>query len=134
MIYDPAYTYKFQLKTTQGLLYVADILEEIYTNKDFPDLSNNNHQVPSLSVSMQESGKSRADLWAFATLIAAQMGVEQNNLACQGKTSSKNQFVTNLKIRKKCILKVSKFQKQIFMFSFESKTERNYFLISVLGI
>jgi hypothetical protein len=55
------------------------------------------HQVPSLSVSMKESGKSRADLWAFATLIAAQMGVEQNNLACQGKTSSKNQFI-NLKI------------------------------------
>ena len=85
------------LTNNNGLLQVADILEEIYTNKDFPDLSNNNHQVPSLSVSMQESGKSRADLWAFATLIAAQMGVEQNNLACQGKTSSKNQFI-NLKI------------------------------------
>ena len=97
MIYNPANTYKFQLKTTIGLLYVADILEEIYTNKDFPDLSNNNHQVPSLSISMQESGKSRADLWAFATLIAAQMGVEQNNLACRGETSSKNQFI-NLKI------------------------------------
>ena len=82
------------------MLYVADILEEIYTNKDFPDLSNNNHQVPSLSISMQESGKSRADLWAFATLIAAQMGVEQNNLACRGETSSKNQFI-NLKIWKK---------------------------------
>ena len=79
------------------MLYVADILEEIYTNKDFPDLSNNNHQVPSLSVSMQESGKSRADLWAFATLIAAQMGVEQNNLACRGETSSKNQFIINPK-------------------------------------
>ena len=77
------------LTNNNGLLQVADILEEIYTNKDFP----NNLQVPSLSVSMQESGKSRADLWAFATLIAAQMGVEQNNLACQGKTSSKNQFI-----------------------------------------
>ena len=30
------------------------------------------------------------------------------------------------------ILKVSKFQKQILLFSFESKTERNYFLISAM--
>ena len=29
-------------------------------------------------------------------------------------------------------LKVSKFQKQIFLFSFEPKNERNYFLNSVL--
>ena len=31
-------------------------------------------------------------------------------------------------------LKFSKFQKQIFLFPFEPKTERNYFLISVLKI
>ena len=31
-------------------------------------------------------------------------------------------------------VKVSKFQKQIFMFSFEPKTEQNYFLISGLRI
>ena len=67
-----------------GLLQTADILEEIFTNKDFP----NNMGLPSLSSSMQESGKSRADLWAFATLMAAHMGIEQNNLACQGKNSS----------------------------------------------
>ena len=30
-------------------------------------------------------------------------------------------------------LKVSKFQKQIFLFSFEPKDERNYFLISALA-
>ena len=30
-------------------------------------------------------------------------------------------------------LKVSKFQKQIFMFSFKPKNERNYFLISALA-
>ena len=68
-----------------GLLQTADILEEIFTNKDFP----NNLGLPSLSVSMKDSGKSRADLWAFAALIAAQVGIEQNNLACQGKKSSK---------------------------------------------
>ena len=31
------------------------------------------------------------------------------------------------------ILKVSKFQKQIFLFSFEPKNERNYFLNSALA-
>ena len=30
-------------------------------------------------------------------------------------------------------LKVSKFQKQIFLFSFEPKTQRNYLLISALA-
>ena len=33
----------------------------------------------------------------------------------------------------KAILKVSKFQKQIFLFSFEPKNEQNYFLISALA-
>ena len=32
-----------------------------------------------------------------------------------------------------CFIKVSKFQKQIFLFSFEPKTERNYFLNSALA-
>ena len=46
-----------------GLLQTTDILEEVFTNKDFPKFT------PSLDVSMKESGKSRADLWAFATLL-----------------------------------------------------------------
>ena len=33
----------------------------------------------------------------------------------------------------KLYLKVSKFHKQIFLFSFEPKNERNYFLISALS-
>ena len=32
------------------------------------------------------------------------------------------------------VVKVCKFQKQIILFSFEPKTERNYFLISALRI
>ena len=62
-----------------GLLLTADILEEIFTNKDFPK------KIPSLNVSMKESGKSRADLWAYAALLATKYGVDQNNLACNGK-------------------------------------------------
>ena len=66
-----------------GLLWTADILEEIYTNPDFPS------GVPKLDVSMKESGKSRADLWAFAGLLAAYIGIEENNLACNGTPRSK---------------------------------------------
>ena len=29
-------------------------------------------------------GKSRADLWAFAALVAAEWGIERNNNACLG--------------------------------------------------
>ena len=40
----------------------------------------------------------------------------------------KNQFNCMYLISKSSVLKVSKFQKQIFLFSFEPKTERNCFL------
>ena len=63
-----------------GLLFTADALELIYTDVDFPK------QAPSLEISMKESGKSRADLWAFAALVAVQYGADNNNLACQGKS------------------------------------------------
>ena len=75
----------FNGTNNNGLWWTADILEEIYTNASFPVL----HNIPALNQSMKESGKSRADLWAFAGLVAAQVGIEQNNLACQGKGSSR---------------------------------------------
>ena len=65
-----------------GLLYTADILEEIYTNPKFPKVA------PALDVSLKDSGKSRADLWAFAGLAATYIGIEENNLACSGSPRS----------------------------------------------
>jgi len=62
-----------------GLSLTADILEEIYTNPKFPK------KTPQLSISLAESGKSRADLWAFASLVGAAWGIERNNNACTGK-------------------------------------------------
>ena len=32
---------------------------------------------------MKESGKSRADLWAFATFVAAESGIILNNKGCE---------------------------------------------------
>mmetsp|Transcript_72286 Transcript_72286/g.156956 ORF Transcript_72286/g.156956 Transcript_72286/m.156956 type:complete len:575 (+) Transcript_72286:62-1786(+) len=62
-----------------NLAFVADILEEIYTRTDFPLNS------PSLRQSLQESGKSRADLWALAALTATHFSLVENNKACQGE-------------------------------------------------
>ena len=76
-----------------------DVLEEIYTNRDFPkstpvmptSLAKGGKRRPSalhylLTFSSLHLllGKSRADLWAFAALVAAEWGIERNNHACLG--------------------------------------------------
>ena len=35
-------------------------------------------------MSLKASGKSRADLWTFASAVALERGIDQNNLACDG--------------------------------------------------
>ena len=45
----------------------------------------------------------------------------------------KSKLILKIHERKMNILKVSKFQKQIFLFSFEPKNKRSYFLISALA-
>ena len=37
---------------------------------------------------MKDSGKSRADLWAFAALVGLYKGIENNNKACDGKANA----------------------------------------------
>ena len=76
------------LGANNGLLWTADILEEIYTNRKFP------RKAPILDFSMKESGKSRADLWAFAGLVSVYFGVDLNNKACQGTQDTKCKFNT----------------------------------------
>ena len=61
-----------------GLELTADILEEIFTNKDFPS-----NALP-LETSLAESGKSRADLWSFAAAVAVEWGIDRNNNGCDG--------------------------------------------------
>ena len=59
-----------------GLQGVAEKLELIYTNIDWP------FKEASLEVSLWQSGKSRADLWALAGLVALERAVERANRAC----------------------------------------------------
>jgi len=67
-----------------GLTATADILEEVFTNPNFPK----GKGLPTLDVSMKDSGKSRADLWAFAALVGLYKGIENNNKACDGKANA----------------------------------------------
>eukprot|EP00448_Togula_jolla_P015824 CAMPEP_0170592984 /NCGR_PEP_ID=MMETSP0224-20130122/13206_1 /TAXON_ID=285029 /ORGANISM="Togula jolla, Strain CCCM 725" /LENGTH=595 /DNA_ID=CAMNT_0010916907 /DNA_START=65 /DNA_END=1852 /DNA_ORIENTATION=- len=61
-----------------NLAFAADVLEKIYTTPSFPAIA-----TP-LKSSLQKTGKSRADLWALATLASTHYTMHQNNLACQG--------------------------------------------------
>merc|ERR1712038_1732160 len=72
-----------------GLLFTADMLELVYTNPKFPKMGKGNkgwENTAVLKVSMKDSGKSRADLWHFAALVAIHYGANNNNLACNFKS------------------------------------------------
>ena len=71
------------LTDNNGLGRVVETLEGVYTNKDFPQNS------PSLNVSLRESGKSRADLWALAAIVGVEYGIETNNAFCDDPKYSK---------------------------------------------
>ncbi|CAE7392396.1 APX1 [Symbiodinium natans] len=59
-----------------GLYVVAECLEHIYTWRDYP------RGTPLLNVSLQNSNKSRADLWALAGMVAVEAAMYINNLVC----------------------------------------------------
>ena len=60
----------------KGLDMIAEKLELIYTTLDWPLVT------PSLEVSLYQSGKSRADLWQFAGMVALELALERANRAC----------------------------------------------------
>ena len=62
-----------------GLGIVVEILERVCTEPDYPE-----NQAPSLSISLRDAGKSRADLWAFSAIAAVEFTTETNNKVCQG--------------------------------------------------
>ena len=62
--------------------YTVEVLEGIYTDPNFPL-----NLAPTLNISLRDSGKSRADLWAYATILAVEYGVETNNIQCDDSTN-----------------------------------------------
>jgi len=67
--------------TNNGLQIAADVLEEIYTDPAFPK------RTEVMDASLQSTGKSRADLWAFAALVATDYAMMENNIGCDGAGS-----------------------------------------------
>ena len=75
-----------------GLANIAFALELIYTNTDWPfkvniiwSPSDANYvllQEARMEASLQQLGKSRADLWQFAGLVALERSLERANRAC----------------------------------------------------
>ena len=64
--------------TTNNFLEVAaKELEFLYTMTDYPKFA------PALNVSLKDSGKSRADLWAYAATVGVEFGIQYNNEACK---------------------------------------------------
>jgi len=96
------YTWKPVLKTNNQFLdRVVENLEKIYKNIDWP------YTNPSLEVSLYQSGKSRADLWQFAALVALEEALERANRACDLDYHQRQQ-VTLLEGRKECEIKLTK--------------------------
>ena len=58
-----------------NLLWVARVLEILYTEKGYPfSIPKRNPEEFRLKTSLRDSGKSRADLWAYAGLVAMETG------------------------------------------------------------
>ena len=86
---DRYYTYPTVNATNnKGLDGVAKKLELIYTTIDWP------FKEAELEVSLYQSGKSRADLWQLAGLVALEQTLERANRACDLDYHARQQVKT----------------------------------------
>merc|ERR1711963_735189 len=67
-----------------GLGPTVEMLEAIYISPNFPA------GTPVLEQSLRDSGKSRADLWSLAAIVAVEWGIETNNRVCLGQDDTYN--------------------------------------------
>ena len=65
-------------------------LEHIYTRDYSLGEGNSTHQ----HMTLIDAGKSRADLWALAGIVALEISVNKNNLACNTSTAKWTQTPT----------------------------------------
>jgi len=77
----------------------AMALEWIYTDPGWPQ------GAPELSLSLQNSGKSRADLWQLAANTALEIEIAKANYGCSHKVSFQQQVVA-LEGRDKCLMRL----------------------------
>jgi len=84
-----------------GLTSIVETLELVYTTVDWP------WQEAGLTASLQQLGKSRADLWQLAGLVALERSLERANRACDLDYHARQQ-VTLLEGREACEIKLTK--------------------------
>jgi len=96
------YTYEPVTETdNNGMDQITAKLELIYSTIDWP------FQNSSLEISLQQSGKSRADLWQLGGLVALERTMERANRACDLDFHARQQ-VTLLESREACEIKLTK--------------------------
>ena len=85
----------FLPKTTDNnnLLWVSQVLEKVYTARNLPippfnKKSTKKGKTKFTQGSLKETGKSRADLWAYAGLVAIELAAQYHNNQCKSCTSS----------------------------------------------
>ena len=88
---------------------VVRVLEVMYTTLDYPKVA------PALNVSLKDSGKSRADFWAFAAHVALERTIERANWGCEYDFNQRQQ-ITLLESREKCDIKLTSHFPTRFMY------------------
>ena len=80
---------KMKHTSNNKLQLAARSLELIYTRTDWPneDLEEDEKE---LECSLQASGKSRADLWAFAGQVGIESAIKYSNMNCQNEDATGN--------------------------------------------
>jgi hypothetical protein len=112
---DDMYNFEpFNKTDNNGLDHIVERLELVYTTVDWPLVE------AGLAVSLQQAGKSRADLWQFASLVALELALERANRACDLDYHARQQVlqstampslllqVTLLEGREACEVKLTK--------------------------
>ena len=82
--------------TKNGLHGITKALEAIYKSVNWPSGKSDTLKSLKLKKSLYQSGKSRADLWQLAGLIALERQIERSNRACDLDYMARQQ-VTNWK-------------------------------------
>jgi len=91
---------RFKFSDNNDLEPAAIALEEVYKNATWPP------GAPNLNLSLWSSGKSRADLWAFAGMVALERSIERANRACDLDFHTRQQ-IPLLEGRDKCDIKLT---------------------------
>ena len=71
-------------RRNNNMAMIVLALEHIYTRDYSLGEGNTTHQ----QMTLFDAGKSRADLWALAGIVALEISINKNNLACNSSTAN----------------------------------------------